>query len=209
MGAKAGLVHLGEGPPVDALRSFPAPDPDRSAELAATVLGEPVRPAGTRSLAEGGVWPEGGTICTAAYEHSALIGYRELCPDRPSDITQWINAVSPTGGACGVFMHSVVDFAAFAVWEHGEIRRSISLAPDSGIIEDLGEPLPFEEPFRAGHHALDDYPLAFHPLHFGETALQALFGFGIESHPRDFAFDPHDLALPAFRPGPHAMVADR
>ncbi|GAA1687714.1 hypothetical protein GCM10009830_39100 [Glycomyces endophyticus] len=201
MGAKAGLIHLGGGIPAHALAGGPAFDPERSAALAATILGGPVAPAGARTLAEGGVWPERGTICVGAGEHTALVGYAEICPDRPGTITDWIRAVAPGGDAHGVFMHSVVDFGAVAVWEHGEIRRSISLAPDSGVMDDLGDPLTFEAPFWNGDHAVDeDYPLPFHPLDFGEAALLALFGFGIEGSPAAYAFDPGTVALPAFRP---------
>jgi hypothetical protein len=35
-------------------------------------------------------------------------------------------------------MHSVVDWLAFAVWEDNRLIRSLSLAPDGGIIEDIG-----------------------------------------------------------------------
>lgn len=43
-------------------------------------------------------------------------------------------------------MHSVVDWLAFAVWDDGRLVRSLSLSPDSGIIENIGEPLPFDCP---------------------------------------------------------------
>lgn len=202
MGAKAGLVHLGEGLPSAALRSGLRPDPARSAELAATVLGGPVRADGALVLSEEGVWPEQGTICVAAWEKCALIGYREIGPDRPSEIGSWIKAVSPTGGAHGVFMHSVVDYGAFAVWESGELRRSVSLAADPGIMEDVGDRYPFEEPFWAGRRGLahaPDYPLPFHPLDLAEEALLAFFGFGIERSSSMFTVDADAIELPAFR----------
>ncbi|GAA2287154.1 hypothetical protein GCM10009853_048060 [Glycomyces scopariae] len=200
MGAKAGLVFLGDGLPADALRAGFDPDPERSAELAGVVLGGPVERDGTRVLAEGGVWPEAGVICVAAWKSFALIGYRELCPDRPSGIGDWIRAVSPTGGAHGAFMHSAVDFGAFAVWESGALRRSVSLAPDAGIIEDVGDRYPFENPFWDGRHHHDpDYPLPFHPLTFAEAALLMLFGFGIEQPRSAFTVDADRIALPAFR----------
>lgn len=201
MGAKAGLVYLGEGRPVDALKAATAPDEERSAALADTVLGDYVANAGTRDLGEDGLWPEPGTICAAAYDDFALIGYREIGPDRPSEITEWINAVSPSGGACGVFMHSVIDYGAFAIWEDGRVRRSISLAPDPGVMEDLGDRCQFETPFWSGDRAMEDgYPLPFHPLEFSEAALLAFFGFGIEGFPPEYEIAPHRYAIPAFRP---------
>lgn len=202
MGAKAGLVYLGEGLPVDALKTGFEPDLERSAELADTVLGGPVAPAGTRALGEQGVWPEKGTICAAACDGYALIGYSEICPDRPSEIGAWIKAVSPSGSAHGVFMHSVVDFGAFAVWERGELRRAVSLLPDGGILENSGDRYEFEAPFWAGHRGLDDYPdypLPFHPLDFAEEALLEFFGFCIEGPTSRFTIDPEAMELPAFR----------
>ncbi|WP_133884284.1 hypothetical protein [Glycomyces sp. NRRL B-16210] len=182
------------------LKTLPEPDPERSAALADTILGGAVASAGTRVLGEGGVWPERGTVCVGAYDGFALVGYDRLGPDRPSDISGWIDAVSPTGGAHGVFMHSVVDYCAFAVWEGGELRRSVSLAPDSGVMEDLGDRLSFEAPFWDGKHPMDEgYPLPFHPLEFGEAALGACFGFGIEGDPSTYEFDPFAFTVPAFR----------
>ncbi|WP_165949437.1 DUF6928 family protein [Kribbella turkmenica] len=41
------------------------------------------------------------------------------------------------------------------------------LAPDDGVLENLGEPLPFERPYWAGEHPVEvdeePYPLEFHP----------------------------------------------
>jgi hypothetical protein len=202
MGAKAGLVFLGEGLPAAALQGPLRPDPARSAELAGTVLGGPVKADGVRMLTEGGVWPERGTICVAACEEFALIGYRELGPDRPSEIGTWIEAVSPTASAHGVFMHSVVDYGAFAVWEAGDLRRSVSFAADPGVMEDTGARYPFEEPFWTGHRGLahaPDHPLPFHPLDLAEEALLAFFGFGIERSSSVFTVDADSIALPAFR----------
>jgi hypothetical protein len=49
-------------------------------------------------------------------------------------------------------MHSVVDWFAFAVWQDGRLKRSLSLSPDSGVLEDIGAKLPFEEPYWSGKH---------------------------------------------------------
>ncbi|RAS60231.1 hypothetical protein C8D87_112127 [Lentzea atacamensis] len=76
-------------------------------------------------------------------------------------------------------MHSVVDFFADAIWEPaGTLRRSFSLSPDSGVIEDIGAPLPFEEKYLAGDPEFleqleedDDHPFRFHPLDLAEIVL--------------------------------------
>lgn len=82
-------------------------------------------------------------------------------------------------------MHSVVDWFAYAVWAgSGGPRRALSLSPECGIIENIGTPLDFEVPFRAGQRPTGQtgpggqpYPLPFHPLDLAEEALRALFGF--------------------------------
>jgi hypothetical protein len=62
-------------------------------------------------------------------------------------------------------VHSVVDFFAYATWEpDGTLRRWFSLSPDSGVISDVGTPLPFEEKY---------------------LALRALFGFTYEGPVED------------------------
>ncbi|MFB4263899.1 hypothetical protein [Nonomuraea sp. GTA35] len=55
-------------------------------------------------------------------------------------------------------MHSVVDWLAFAVWEDGRLVRSLSLSPGNGIIEDIGEPYPFELPYWNGEHPVPSTP---------------------------------------------------
>nr|WP_244282455.1 hypothetical protein [Micromonospora chersina] len=41
-------------------------------------------------------------------------------------------------------MHSAVEWLGFAVWEDGELVRSLTLSPDAGIRENTGEPYDFE-----------------------------------------------------------------
>ena len=84
-------------------------------------------------------------------------------------------------------MHSVVDWFAFGVWRNGVLQRSMSLSPDSGIMEDIGDRLPFEQAYWAGGHPAVDpgedeanYPFPFHPLDLGEAALAAFFGYQLE-----------------------------
>ena len=113
--------------------------------------------------------------------------------------------------------HSTVDWFAYAVWSDGALRRSLSLSPDSGVMENIGEPLPFEAPFWAGqagevddeaHDWGDDegdddwddedeeYPFPFHPLELAEVALQELLGFTFEGVPTDI--DPESIPVVGF-----------
>jgi hypothetical protein len=84
-------------------------------------------------------------------------------------------------------MHSVVEWFAYAIWKDGQWLRSLSVSPDGGVIEDIGERHAFEAPFWSGERpAVDpeedpgEYPLPFHPLEMGEAALEALFGYQLE-----------------------------
>lgn len=83
--------------------------------------------------------------------------------------------------------------------------RSLSLAPDYGIIENIGDPLPFELPYWRGEHPAgpDPYPLPFHPLQLGERALVGLFGFYAEglldSTAPEPTVDAWEVELPGFR----------
>jgi hypothetical protein len=201
MGANAAIVFLGEGLPKDALRDAPPPDPAASAALAASVLGAPVVEARRSPLAES-TWPREEMIGTASCPDFDLVCFSPLALDRPGDLTAWIEQVSPTGSAYGFFMHSVVDFCAMAVWEHGTLRRSLSLAPDSGIMEDLGERYDFEGPYWNGDHSIHyyapDYPFPFHPLNLGEAALNAWFGFHLEGPP-DTEVDAWAFEIPCYR----------
>jgi len=102
-------------------------------------------------------------------------------------------------------MHSVSDRLCFAVWENGSLVRSLSVSPDGGIGENIGEPYDFERPYWAGERPVestlseDPYPLPFHPLELGEDALRALFGFIVEGLPDPDDVDPYDVALQGFR----------
>ena len=101
-------------------------------------------------------------------------------------------------------MHSVVDWFAYAIWKDGKLQRSLSLSPDSGVLEDIGPRLPFEEPYWAGDHpALDPeeeesaYPFAFHPLELGEAALLELVGYQLEGV--DGRVEPEEIPLMRFK----------
>ena len=104
-------------------------------------------------------------------------------------------------------MHSVSDWLCFAVWENGSLVRSLSVSPDGGIGENIGEPYDFERPYWAGERPVgstvsgEPYPLPFHLLELGEDALRALFGFGVEGSPDPADVDSYEVPLRGFRVG--------
>jgi Family of unknown function (DUF6928) len=84
-----------------------------------------------------------------------------------------------------IAMISFFDCAAVAAWHDGQLRRSLSVTfhgqladpPVTGeIVENIGDPLPFEQPLWARHSPHGEQPILFHPLDLGEAALAAILG---------------------------------
>ena len=202
MGANTGLLAYTTGSVADALRNRPAGSSREAAEMFVHRL-HPGWPVATREDRHAGlgemVYPPEGIAYAASFPDLDILCSRTVMLDRPSELPpRYLEAAAGRTVFLHV-MHSVVDFLAFAVWKDGVLIRSLSLSPDSGIIEDIGEHLPFETPYWAGEHPVepldfvplpgqpapteDPYPLPFHPLELGEKALRALFGFVIEGSP--------------------------
>ena len=100
-------------------------------------------------------------------------------------------------------MDSVVDWFAYALWPGGALRRALSLSPASGIIENIGTPPAFEEPYWAGERPTgagkeSAYPFPFHPIALAEGALRALFGFNFQGVCLTDAPDLEDIVLAGF-----------
>jgi Family of unknown function (DUF6928) len=101
-------------------------------------------------------------------------------------------------------MHSATGAFTYAIWENGSLARSLCLSPGDGIVENIGDPLPFEAPYWAGEHPVGDrYPLPFHPLELGgDAALRALFGFIIEGRWQSTDIDAESVKLAGFQVPP-------
>ena len=102
-------------------------------------------------------------------------------------------------------MHSGFDWFAFAIWRDGQLMRSLSLSPDSGILENIGQPLPFEAPHWSGAQPAVDaaqgetYPFPFDPLDLGEAALKVLFGYQLEGFIDASLLEPESIPLVRYR----------
>jgi hypothetical protein len=207
MGAKDWMVFYAERDVPSVLRERPTLDREATERLAARLFpGHTVTALDDVSLLDGN--PPDDEVYAAVWPGAMVVCSGELGIDRPSTLDRrFIEA----GAGRTIYlhaMHSVVDWFAFAVWQSdGQLRRALSLSPDSGIVENIGDPLPFEEPFWAGDRPAvdpeddddeDPYPLAFHPLELGEEALGALFGFVYEGPASVDTIDPEDITLAAF-----------
>ncbi|MEU0810587.1 hypothetical protein [Streptomyces sp. NPDC005970] len=156
-----------------------------------------------------GVYPRDGTACAASWPGVEIVCDRSVMIDSPSRLPEHLVAASAGRRLILHAMHSVVDWFAFAVWDDGRLIRSLSLSPDDGIIENIGEPFPFELPYWAGERPADvvpwpdeddePYPLPFHPLELGEDALRALCGFIQEGRPEPDDVDADGIELHGFR----------
>ncbi|MFE7708561.1 DUF6928 family protein [Streptomyces sp. NPDC057486] len=198
MGAKTGLLVYADGDAPELLRRVGAADLDRTAAMMRLLYpGCEIEECGGSNLWDG-VYPAKGTVHAASWPGVEVIGDQGVMIDAPSELPEHLVAASAGRRLVLHAMHSVVDWHAFAVWEDGRLVRSLSLSPDSGIIENIGEPLPFEQPYWAGDRPADivpwpgkeeePYALPFHPLDLGEDALRALCGFIQEGRP-----DPNDV----------------
>jgi hypothetical protein len=100
--------------------------------------------------------PEDGTVYAGVYPGLSVLLTEEAAQDRPSRLHQRL--VDEARGRTVYLhaMHSVVGWFAYALWEDGVLRRSLSLSPDDGILENIGDPLPFEQPYWAGERAEED-----------------------------------------------------
>jgi hypothetical protein len=134
----------------------------------------------------------------------SILAAKEFGIDYPSKLPASFISAGSNGTIYLHAMHSVVDWLAFAQSTNGELFRSLSLSPDSGILEDIGQRLPFEEPFWSGKHpATDDnedgYPLPFHPLELGEVVLKEFFGYQLEGFGDPAPLQPESIPLIKFK----------
>jgi len=146
--------------------------------------------------------PPSKELFVGAFGDVKIIAAEEFGIDYPSRLAA--SFIPDVGFATLHAMHSVVDWFAFAHWCDGRLVRSLSLSPDSGMLEDIGARLAFEEPYWGGDFPAvdddeDDYPFPFHPLDLGEATLKHFFGYQIEGYVSENLIDPLKYPLLHFR----------
>ncbi|WP_326815288.1 MULTISPECIES: DUF6928 family protein [unclassified Streptomyces] len=209
MGAKTGLLIYADGEVPGLLRQVGAADLEQTSAMMRRL--DPsceIEESDGSDLYEG-VYPPDGTAYAASWPGVEIVCDRRVMIDSPSQLPGHLVAASAGRRLVLHAMHSVVDWLAFAVWEDGRLIRSLSLSPGDGIIENIGEPLPFELPYWAGDRPADvipwpgeeeePYALPFHPLELGEDALRALCGFIQEGMPEPGDVDAENIELHGFR----------
>ncbi|MFF4447867.1 DUF6928 family protein [Streptomyces sp. NPDC001502] len=215
MGAKTGLLVYADGDAPTLLLRVGAADLEQTSRMVRRLYAGCEIEGARGSVLGEGVYPPDGTTYAASWPGVEVICDQRVMIDLPSQLPEHLVAASAGRRLVLHAMHSVVDWLAFAVWEDGRLIRSLSLSPDAGIIENIGEPLSFELPYWAGDRPADiipwpgeeevPYALPFHPLELGEDALRSLCGFVQEGLPEPADVDADRVELHGFRiSDPHA-----
>ncbi len=207
MGAKTWMLVYAESNARQVLSAKPLLDREATFKLARKLFAkdhlEPL-PDGDLSY----TCPPENELHIGCFAGVSVIAAREFQIDLPSKLLQEFIEAGGSGTIYFHAMHSVVDWFAFAIWSNGALVRSLSLSPDSGILEDIGPKCAFEVPFWSGEHPLredDDeeeeaaYPFPFHPLEMGEAALTEFFGYSIEGMPDRSSIDAESIPLMRFK----------
>jgi len=203
MGAKTWMLVYADGKVPEILKSNPTLDRDASVAFAQELF-----PSAKLEVIGNGdlsfTCPSGGEIHIGCFPGLSIVAADDFAGDYPSKLAPGFLAAAKGRTVYLHAMHSVVDWFAYAIWEGGQLRRSLSLSPDSGILEDIGPRLAFEEPYWSGKHPVsfaddpedeEDYPFPFHPLELGEAALLALFGYQLEGMIVPGSLEPEQIPL--------------
>ncbi len=205
MGAKTWMLVYADSSAVDALGARPQFDREATQRLANTLFtGETLTPLEDGDLSS--TCPPNNELLVGCFPGVSVVAAREFGIDYPSRLAGKFIAADGAGTITLHAMHSVVDWFAYAKWSNGNLLRSLSLSPDTGIMEDIGQSLPFEVPYWAGDHPAvgddeepDAYPIPFHPLDLGEAALRDLFGYQLEGYVDPTLLEPESVPLARYR----------
>src|SRR5262245_33531568 len=184
MGAKTWMLVYADSNAREALMAQPPLDRDRTIKLANKLFpAEKLEAIGDGDLYD--TSPPDDEVFVGCFPGISIVAAKEFGIDYPSHLQQSFITAGSSGKIYLHAMHSVVDWFAYALWVNGRLIRSLSLAPESGLLEDIGESLPFERPYRSGENPAiieegESYPFPFHPLDLAEAALKELFGYELE-----------------------------
>lgn len=205
MGAKTWMLVLADTNAHEALAAKPPLDRDATQKLAELLFpGETLEIVGDGDLSY--TCPPNNELHIGCFPGISIIAAKEFGIDYPSKLPQRFIAAGGSGTITLHAMHSVVDWFAYAIWANGKLLRSLSLSPDSGIMEDIGQRLPFEEPYWSGEYPAvdsyeekDTYPFPFHPLDLGEATLGDQFGYQLEGYIDDTLLEPGSIPLVRYK----------
>ena len=201
MGAKTWMLVYADSDPSHLLRTATDLDQEKSLALAKRLFPKgTLKVSGQSDLSY--TCPDDDQIIVGSFPNVAVVAASEFGIDYPSRLPKHFLENAPYRNIYLHAMHSAVDWLAFAHWSDGKLVRALSLSPDSGVLEDIGPRLNFEEPYWAGQHpALDpsedpsSYPFPFHPLELGEAVLAVFFGYQLEGYVDESLLEPENVPL--------------
>ncbi len=208
MGAKTWMLVYADRNARELLAACPKLDRDATFRLAAQLFPEDrLVPLDDVDLSY--TSPPDDEIHIGCFPGLSVVAAKEFAIDCPSKLRP--NFLAGTGAQFVYLhaMHSVVDWFAFAVWRAGKLERSLSLSPDDGVLEDIGQRMFFEHPYWSGQHPAIDpededegdspYPFPFHPLELGDAALREFFGYQLEGYVDPSLLEPEVVPLARFK----------
>ncbi len=158
MGTKTALLALTDGDLRPALLGASRSDLAEAEQLVRQTLpGYDVTPIGEGTLS-GDIYPADDVTYASVLAGADLLCDRRLVLARPSELPEHLRKAGAGRRIIMHSMHSAVDWLCFAVWDDGTLVRSLSLSPDSGILENIGEPYDFEQPYWVGEHPVEHLP---------------------------------------------------
>jgi hypothetical protein len=203
MGAKAWFIAYFDDDPKAVLANGPELDRDASRQLVQRLF-----PDITLSDTVDGhldfLNPPKNQVFVGCYGELRIVAHDERAIDYPSKVDRrWLD---PTLGRTAYVhvTHSGADWFAFSLWRKGKLVRSLSVSPDGGVQEQIGNPLSFEAPYWGGQFSVevdDDrepYPLAFHLLDLSEASMLQHLGFQFEGNSNDWVCDPAEVPVARF-----------
>lgn len=204
MGAKTWMVVFSNGDIPSIWNRTPKQTCKRNGEILTTLFpNKKFKEIETGNLAN--TYPSKRTVQISDFGAFVVVATEAVAIDNPSKIPRTLLKLFEYKYTYVFAMHSVVNWFAFAVWKNGVLIRSLSLDSETGVIEDLGEHLSFEEEYWANKHPAtdpededDSYPLPFHPLEFGENTLLNLLGYQYEGIESLNKIDPELVAMRCF-----------
>lgn len=137
MGAKTWMLVYADGNARDLLTAKPKLDRDATTRLAKELFPKD----GLQTIADGTLSyasPPDDEITIGYFPGVSVVAAAEFGIDYPSTLPPRFLRSAAGRTVYLHAMHSVVDWFAFAVWQDGQLKRSLSLSPDSGVLEDIG-----------------------------------------------------------------------
>jgi hypothetical protein len=191
VGTRTAIVAYGEEDVPHVLRGAPVLDRSATATLVRKVFPTAQIEAAKDALLFDSLGPPDGVAYVGCFPDLDLVCSWLLVSDRPSEAAK---RCPPPPDRPNMYLHamdSATNWCAFAMWCGGDLVRSLSVSPER-TYEDVGDPLPFEEPFRERERPVD-------PLGLAGQALYTFFGFQLDGMANVNDVDPEVIPLVGYR----------